>query len=187
MVRYGNIEREEGGFTVEIQQLFVHPNYIYLRNNYDIGLILTMTPMNLDGTIVSAIPLAMEDLEPEGNLTVSGWGWMHKNVHKLADWLQVMTVPILNRTECEEDYDKMSIDDGMFCAGYESGEIDACHGDSGGPGTGYDVGTELKLLGIVSWGDECAEPYKPGVYVKVSYFIQWINETIENNTNLILR
>ena len=111
---------------------------------------------------------------------------MLEYAHKLADWLQVMEVPIYNRTHCEQDYG-MIIDDGMFCAGYDSGLMDACHGDSGGPGTGYDENeSKPRLLGIVSWGIRCAFPFKPGVYVKVSHFISWINETIENNTYLIL-
>ena len=40
----------------------------------------------------------------------------------------------------------------MICAGnIQSGGVDSCSGDSGGPLT-YRTGTTAKLIGVVSWG-----------------------------------
>ena len=44
-------------------------------------------------------------------------------------------------------------------------------GDSGGPLT---VGG--KLVGIVSWSIGCGESEYPGVYTRVSKYIDWIKE-----------
>merc|ERR1711937_1085154 len=56
---------------------------------------------------------------------------------------------------------------------------DSCIGDSGGPlirkGSGIDRDT---LVGLVSWGRECAEDGVPGVYSRISYFYDWIVETV---------
>lgn len=50
----------------------------------------------------------------------------------------------------------------MICAGYANGGKDACQGDSGGPLT--DNGT---VVGLVSWGVDCALAGYPGVYAHI--------------------
>lgn len=58
----------------------------------------------------------------------------------------------------------------MFCAGV--GVVDACEGDSGGPGVIYD-----KLFGIVSSGEICPSEQYPGVYTRVHLYYDWIIKT----------
>ncbi|EPY80987.1 hypothetical protein CB1_000769003 [Camelus ferus] len=47
-------------------------------------------------------------------------------------------------------------------------------GDSGGPLVGKDLKDTWYLIGIVSWGDNCGQKNKPGVYTKVTYYRNWI-------------
>ena len=51
----------------------------------------------------------------------------------------------------------------MVCAGVEAGGKDSCQGDSGGP----IVDSSTTLVGLVSWGEGCAEAGAPGVYTRV--------------------
>lgn len=64
---------------------------------------------------------------------------------------------------------------GMLCAGIKDGGKGQCSGDSGGPLTIN--GTQI---GVVSWSIKPCEvaPY-PGVYTKVSHYIDWIKEKTE--------
>jgi secreted trypsin-like serine protease len=72
--------------------------------------------------------------------------------------------------------------DRMMCAGTKSGQIGACHGDSGGPliVTTAEGPTQV---GVVSWGGGpvgskmyCGFEDAYGVYAKVSVFRDWIRQ-----------
>ncbi len=53
-------------------------------------------------------------------------------------------------------------------------------GDGGGPLV-CQVDGFYELAGLVSWGFGCGREDVPGVYVKVSSFIGWINQIISVN------
>ena len=96
----------------------------------------------------------------------------------ISNALLRVEVPFVDAETCEDDYTGYAISDKMICAG-EKGK-DSCQGDSGGPLVTYDNG-EPVLVGVVSWGIGCAYEGYPGVYARVSAFVDWINSTIEKN------
>ena len=69
----------------------------------------------------------------------------------------------------------------QFCAGDVNGQIDTCHGDSGGPAMVFHVDPESQKwrwfqVGIVSWGVGCAQKGEVGYYTKVSAYLGWISQ-----------
>ena len=51
---------------------------------------------------------------------------------------------------------------------------DACFGDSGGPLMLFTEQQRWVIVGIVSYGYDCATPVYAGVYTRVTYFLDWI-------------
>ena len=110
--------------------------------------------------------------------TVIGWG---KNAFSqfatTSNYLHWTTVKLVNIKTCGEGYNSVSgFDEHMICAGNE--QADSCQGDSGGPLLMTDRNLEFFLVGLVSWGEECAKANKPGVYMRVSSYYGWINANL---------
>jgi secreted trypsin-like serine protease len=94
-----------------------------------------------------------------------------------------VNIPIVDNHECEQLLGPVfSIDNSKICAGNLTvGGKDACQGDSGGPFLTRH-GERFVLVGVISSGIGCARPAKPGVYSKVSYYMDWIMENVSNNS-----
>jgi hypothetical protein len=61
--------------------------------------------------------------------------------------------------------------------GVQGGGKDSCHGDSGGPIVKR-IGNKHLQVGIVSWGNGCAEADYAGVYTRVSGVYDWITSVV---------
>lgn len=91
-----------------------------------------------------------------------------------------MSLPIISNDECSKKLDVVPITENMLCAGVPEGTKDTCQGDSGGPFIVHNEDLDIfHLAGVVSWGQGCARPEKPGVYARVTQYLDWI----EKHTN----
>ncbi|MEV6911591.1 serine protease [Amycolatopsis sp. NPDC051071] len=108
------------------------------------------------------------ELYSEGTkATVLGWGRVAEGGAR-SDYLRSAVVPVASDETCRTAYSGYDPSD-MVCAGYPEGGVDACQGDSGGPLVVGDT-----VIGIVSFGEGCARPNKPGVYTRVSHYAKEI-------------
>ncbi|CAG9806448.1 unnamed protein product [Chironomus riparius] len=109
---------------------------------------------------------------------VTGWGTI-KEDGKPSCVLREVEVPIMSNQNCIErtNYTQKMITDNMLCAGFPGvGQKDSCQGDSGGPLIVERTDKRYELAGIVSWGNGCARRDYPGVYTRVTRYLDWIHE-----------
>ena len=89
-------------------------------------------------------------------------------------------VPLLSSDQCSRWLSHSFDAKTEFCAGWEDGRTDTCKGDSGGALICLNR-NKWSLYGIVSWGEGCGKPMKPGVYTKVAHFMPWIVENLRES------
>ncbi len=164
----------QGGEFFNVTDVIVHPGYVGSTNNNDIAL------LRLSRDATNHLPAMLIDDSSEGTwaaandtATVTGWGALSSGGGS-PDTLQEVDVPIISNGTCQQMYPFENITDGMLCAGFVGvGGADACQGDSGGPLV-VETPDGWALAGVVSWGYGCADPDHPGVYARVSNYIDWI-------------
>merc|ERR1712200_219411 len=156
---------------------FMHPDYNWDDKEFDIGLIKLNSPLHITD-FVQSINLTRSDV-PAGTIcTATGWGITVEDGTFLAETLQKVDVPVVSDDDCFKIYAYLMRDD-MLCAGEEG--KDSCSGDSGGPLVCSTAEDGLSVAGVTSWGQGCGRRGKPGVYTEVSYFRDWILQTINQN------
>jgi trypsin len=155
-----------------VDKIYVHPDYGDHTYRSDIAIVRVDQPFSFNNE-VRPVPLATPDFPLKGEALVSGWGCTYAGCTKTPHILRKVKVEIVPPEECKKSYVRF-LPDNMICAGYPDGGKDACQGDSGGPLV-VDNGTDKVLVGVVSWGKNCACPGFPGVYAKVSNFLPWID------------
>ncbi|XP_055907216.1 transmembrane protease serine 9-like [Eupeodes corollae] len=150
--------------------------YIPKTSDDDIAILKLSKPIDFDTTTVRPICLPPQGLDLTGETgTISGWGTAAATEEENSTIaLQTTEVPILSNDQCL--LVGMKLTDNMVCAGrLLDGEINACQGESGGPLMVMDKKRHL-LAGVISWGDGCAKPLKPGIYARVTRYLPWINK-----------
>ncbi|NWI23030.1 FA10 factor, partial [Sula dactylatra] len=177
---FDKYQREFKEQKIDVERSWTHPHYDSNDYNSDIALLYLSSDV-IFNEYVSPIclpsPSLANLLSEEGRIgMVSGWGATHERGSTLR-FLMKVRLPIVNMETCQRSIDRL-VTDNMFCAGHSTEAADACKGDSGGPFTVSYHNTWF-LLGIVSWGEGCAERGKYGVYTRVSNYIPWIKEIVE--------
>ncbi|NXX09206.1 UROK protein, partial [Larus smithsonianus] len=148
-------------------------------NENDIALIRIRTTSGqcaVESKYVRTVCLPEKNLYLRDNTRCEIAGYGKQDFYDIyyAQRLMSATVNLISQTKCKyEYYDSVRVTDNMVCAGDPTWMTDACKGDSGGPMVCEHNG-RMTLYGIVSWGDGCAKENKPGVYTRVTRYLNWI-------------
>ncbi|XP_012616422.2 transmembrane protease serine 11A isoform X3 [Microcebus murinus] len=158
-----------------IKRIIVHERYRSPAREYDIAVVQFSPRVTFSDDIRRiCLPEAHASFQPNLTVYITGFGALYYGGESQND-LREAKVKIISNDVCKQPqvYGN-DIKFGMFCAGYLEGIYDACRGDSGGPLVAKGLKDTWYLIGIVSWGDNCGQKNKPGVYTQVTYYRKWI-------------
>ena len=179
-------EFEATAFTIGVAAIKQHPQYNGQTVQNDISVLELSEAVSLtEYPNIKPVCLPEAGALFPGEAIVSGWGTTSSGGH-LTAFLNEVGVRVFPDGDCGSMTSMMSED--MICAGLMAGGKDSCQGDSGGPAVSLlpvpEYGeVRATLLGLTSWGYGCGKPNKPGVYTRLSQYVDWIHRRVTRNNN----
>ncbi|XP_014214746.1 chymotrypsin-2-like [Copidosoma floridanum] len=173
----GVVSLSQARFKYQAERLIVHENYDPRRIVNDIALIKVFEPFQFTKFVQPVrLPDAYSKVETHSLATVSGWGSLMSSGGEAPDHLQKANIFIADLAYCKQVMLNVGgyVSETNICANDPKMRRGQCNGDSGGPLT-----VDGKLTGIVSWSIKdpyCASTIYPGVYTRVSEYINWIHD-----------
>jgi len=175
-----------------VAEIIRHPDYRGKQN--DIALVRLDRPAELN-TAVRPLCLPQQDqlVATETFVEMAGWGRVGFDGQQ-PDVLQQVSLVVTDPETCEQAFRNAPQFEQNFPGGFNNSKVcagsrdavarDACPGDSGGPlmwsrgQTSYRLSI-YELVGVVSTGIGCGNPDFPGIYTRVSSYVDWINSNMQ--------
>jgi len=178
LVKLGEYDFEKEGETEDqtfsVLSMKNHENYNDVTYENDIAIIKLDRAATLSKSVWPiCLPPASERFTNRRAFVI-GWGTIYFG-GPVSNTLQEVNVRVWENSQCAKNYATLdrTVRDTMLCAGETN--RDSCQGDSGGPLNCMSPTTrKWELCGVVSWGARCAEPDFPGVYTRVTEYLDWI-------------
>lgn len=183
LIRMGSIGLNEGD-SFSISKVTVHSNFSYAGQFNDIALLRLTVPLTSYNDRIAPVCLPYPTLQDtdlvDHKATVIGWGATTLGADP-EQTLHEVEVPIVSTDDCALAYSRIRSaaflargSTHVLCAGLKEGGKDSCKSDSGGPLMIPLENDRWTIVGIVSFGYRCAEPGFPGVYTRVTHYLEWI-------------
>lgn len=179
-----NIGGEGGGHRdIGIARVLQHPLWNKKTLAHDIAILDLASKVEFRPGVV---PACMPDNYHGRNLTsllanpsptITGWGATFVGGGTVSR-LREAQVPVVGEDECLARYRPVGVrlSEKQLCAG--RGGTDTCQGDSGGGMVANNLDGRWTLVGVTSFGVDCARPDFPGVYTRVDQYLDWIRSNV---------
>ncbi|XP_029411516.1 tissue-type plasminogen activator isoform X2 [Nannospalax galili] len=173
----------------EVEKYMVHKEFDDDTYDNDIALLQLKSgsqQCTQESTLVRTVclPDASLQLPDWTECEISGYGKHEASSPFFSERLKEAHVRLYPSSRCTSQYlFNKTITNNMLCAGdTRSGGNqdlhDACQGDSGGPLV-CENNKRMTLVGIISWGLGCGQKDVPGIYTKVTNYLDWIHDNMQ--------
>uniref|UniRef100_A0A8I3MXZ2 Plasminogen activator n=1 Tax=Canis lupus familiaris TaxID=9615 RepID=A0A8I3MXZ2_CANLF len=171
---YGEVPGEEEQKS-EVEKYIIHRN-----------LMTTLTTTESDAVRTACLPEAHLQLPRHWTeCEPSGGGKHHASSPFCSERLKEAHVRLCPSSRCtSRQLSNKTMTDDMLCAGdtrsggNQANLHDACQGDSGGP-LACMKDNRMTLVGIISWDIGCGQKDVPGIYTKVTDYLDWIQDNMQ--------
>ncbi|KAB0801689.1 hypothetical protein PPYR_03875 [Photinus pyralis] len=192
-VRIGELQLDTNRDDAQIQdftisQLIRHPDYKPPSQYNDIALLKLNRKVRLNSYARPACLHTNMNI-PVLKAVASGWGKVGFSSDVSKHLLKV-TLEFFTNPECNSTYRNnigMRLRNGIMettqvCAGHHTEAKDTCQGDSGGPlqivNPDPNIYCMYSIVGVTSFGKACGVANLPGVYTRVSNYVDWIEKIV---------
>jgi hypothetical protein len=165
-----NLATESAGERPQVSAISYDPAYDDGIKAHDAAVLTLAQPLTL-GPKVQPVQVTDVAMPAGAAVYVTGWGDTDPDVDgPYPNLLQGVEVNVVGDSLCDSKYAILGgIEEQYEICAAATGK-DSCYGDSGGPLVNRYGSTPAddRLVGIVSWGYDCADPHYPGVYTEVA-------------------
>ncbi|KAG7297161.1 hypothetical protein JYU34_020134 [Plutella xylostella] len=185
VIRVGSTYNDRGGSEHATSKTVVHEDYKYYSKSKDNDVAVLVLPTSVSNYRSSSVQPAV--IPPGGyvvpdnaSVVAVGWGRTDENCNNSTPLgLRRVGLRTVDRDTCAARWGQEvpEIPDSMLCAGLLGvGGAGACRGDSGGPLVYNGV-----VVGVTSFAMRCDDSFYPHVFMRVSSYTDWINNTVSQN------
>ncbi|XP_072384892.1 trypsin-1-like [Diabrotica undecimpunctata] len=168
---------------VNIEKTITYPKFDSDGNaHYDIALIKVIEAFQFNDAVQPA-KLPESGAQGSGNADIVGYSYsLYHNYHHLV---YRPALPIIEIQRCNEII--KTFKDFIYHQLYADKDSNICVLDHFGNNCNEDLGEPLyqneTLLGLASfWVMPCFEQGSPDIFTNIAYFVEWINQVIEDNS-----
>ncbi|XP_071550912.1 chymotrypsinogen A-like isoform X2 [Panulirus ornatus] len=174
---------EAGAVWLQTTKYVVHPQYNDVAIQNDLALVILPEAVAFTEAIRPICLPAGDNDFAGATATATGWGALQYGGYE-AKVLQEVELDVWGNSACQAAWREKFQDQGFTLLSSQVCAVgldkDTCSGDSGGPLI-VKVSGRWELLGVTSYGFECAVKGLPGVYSRASKFLTWIESYIPKN------
>ncbi|KAB0801696.1 hypothetical protein PPYR_03882 [Photinus pyralis] len=193
-IRLGELQIDTNLDDAQVQDFIIarwinHPRYKQPSHYNDIALVKLSRKVRLNSYARPACLHTSSDI-PVPKAVASGWGITEHLSDETSNRLLKVTLEFFSNFECNRTYrgnigEKLRsgiVESSQVCAGHHLEAKDTCQGDSGSPlqivNTDPNIYCMYSVVGVTSFGKGCGVINIPGVYTRVSHYIDWIEEYV---------
>lgn len=174
---------------IQVQAIYVHPEFNPFTSANDIAVIRTQTDFNFPQVAAPLVaPVVLSSRIGKNllkNIVFSHFNLVPTAFDTMPCWVaawntnnnlqQTLAVPIINRDTCNGFASNLGrISESMMCAGTAATGSGVCQFNRGGS-----LYCNNRLEGVLSSGFSCGTiANTPGVYTQVRFFLDWIEEQV---------